>query len=153
MQSRDTYFAHSHSRIVSAQSRTIDQVRIVVILFLLGQRLNLILNLVGCSFDWDIIFLSVKRLIWAALNDNWNHVRRWMLTFFSIDWKDFRLFVDLGWLEKCFKPFCLGWGSIRKREQNIDLPNWRFCFCVPSRHAHSCWVKQQTKLARCRWDL
>ena len=38
---------------VSAQSKNMDKVRIVVILFypLLGQRLNLILNLVGCLLD------------------------------------------------------------------------------------------------------
>ena len=69
---------------VSAQSKNMDQVRIVVILFypLLGQRLNLILNLVGCRLDWDIIFCSVKR--YKALNDNLNHIRRRMRTFGSI---------------------------------------------------------------------
>ena len=71
---------------VSAQSKNMDQVRIVVIVFypLLGQRLNLILNLVGCLLDWDIIFWSVKRYKCAALNDNLNHIRRRMRTFGSI---------------------------------------------------------------------
>ena len=52
-QSRNTYFAQSHSRMVPAQSRNMDQVGIVLILFylLFGQKLNLILNLAGCLFD------------------------------------------------------------------------------------------------------
>ena len=49
-----------------------DQVRIDVILFyhLLGQRLNLIVNLVGCLFDCDIIFWSIKRFKCAELTTN-----------------------------------------------------------------------------------
>ena len=119
-QSRKTYFAKNHSRMVSAQTRHMDQVRIVVILFypslgqrlyrilnlvgrlwlffypLLGKCLNLILNLAGCLFDWDIIFWSVKRFKCAALNDNWNHVMRGMLTFSP--WKH--------WLKRLLS-FCL----------------------------------------------
>ena len=56
---------------VPAQSRNIDQVRIVVILFypLFGQMLNPILNLVVCLLDLGIIFWSDKRFKCAALNE------------------------------------------------------------------------------------
>ena len=58
LRNKNTYFAQCHSRMVPAQSRNMDQVTIVVILFypLLGQRLNLILN-------------RVDACLTAALND------------------------------------------------------------------------------------
>ena len=57
---------------VPAQSRNMDQVRIVAIRFyiLLGQRLILILNLAVCLFDRDVIFWSVEQFKCTALNDN-----------------------------------------------------------------------------------
>ena len=58
-QSWNSYFAQSHSRIVAAQSRNRDQVKIFSILFPLryeSKKLNLILTLMVCLFD--VILLS-----------------------------------------------------------------------------------------------